>query len=358
MPYQQRKQLIQSIENQRNGRTLICLFNFDRPSEPTLPGMSLQFNADMKEVLFRVLKDSRKKAGIDLCLYTRGGDINSVWPLVSLIREFDRHYQVLVPYRCLSSGTLVALGAQHILMGPLSELSPIDPSTSNPFNPVDPANNNSRMAINVGDVRAYRSFLSEQNREAELEGIEDIAPEDLTSYIDKLTERVHPLALGNVQRALYQIRQLAENLLGFHGVKGENIAAMSEALITRFYTHLHKINRHEARDMLGARVEFMPARLSTAVDNLLRAYEDDFELRRTCYAQPLLQGKAEAELSYVGGVVEGQVRSYVHQSRVIVRPRVIATATAAGAAKPAAPVTRGVEVEIQEQGWQHNRSGV
>ena len=56
-----------------------------------------------------------------------------MWPIVSLIREFDKDFEVLVPYRCHSSGTLTALGAKRIVMDQLSELSPIDPSTGNQF---------------------------------------------------------------------------------------------------------------------------------------------------------------------------------------------------------------------------------
>src|ERR1700747_825492 len=109
MAYSDRKELIESIEDMREGRTLVSIFNFDRLSEPYLAGISTQFNADIKEQLYRVLKDAKKRAGIDVFLYTRGGDINAVWPTVSLLREFDRHFQVLVPFKCHSSGTLVAL---------------------------------------------------------------------------------------------------------------------------------------------------------------------------------------------------------------------------------------------------------
>lgn len=55
MAYEDRKKIIQEVEELRGGRTLICFFNFDRHSEPQLPGLSTQFHADVKEALFRVL---------------------------------------------------------------------------------------------------------------------------------------------------------------------------------------------------------------------------------------------------------------------------------------------------------------
>src|SRR3990167_4767134 len=138
--YEQRKLIFTKLSELREGRVPIFFFNFDRVSQPpNIPGLLTQFAADTKEVLYRLLKEAEVKKGIDLILYTRGGDTNSVWPLVTLIREFDPAFQVLAPFRCHSSGTLLALGARRILMTRLSELSPIDPTTANQFNPRDEA---------------------------------------------------------------------------------------------------------------------------------------------------------------------------------------------------------------------------
>src|ERR1700732_3524302 len=147
MAYADRVPMLEKIETLRKGRTLVCYFTFDRiispPSFATL-GLQTMFHADVKESLFRVLKESVSgQTGVDLCLYTRGGDTNAVWPIVSLIREFDPDFQVLVLFRCHSSRTLVTLGAKRIHLCPISELSPIDPSTGNQFNPLDPTDKNS-----------------------------------------------------------------------------------------------------------------------------------------------------------------------------------------------------------------------
>ena len=136
--FEERKALIQAVEKHRGGRRLVCFFNFDRNADPAIPGLSTQFHEGVMEALFHVLKESNAKAGIDLCLYTRGGDTNAVWPLISLMRQFDPDFEVLVPFRCHSSGTLAALGARRIILTSLSELSPLDPTTGNQFNPWAP----------------------------------------------------------------------------------------------------------------------------------------------------------------------------------------------------------------------------
>lgn len=362
MNYDQRKPLLQRVEQLRDGRRLICFFNFDRQSEPALPGLSTQFASDVKEALFRVLKDSGSPDGIDLLLYTRGGDTNSVWPLVSLVREFDSDFEVLVPFRCHSSGTLAALGAKRLVLTSLSELSPIDPSTGNQFNPRDPANPQSGMAISVEDVRAYRSFILEQllgSNEDEDESL-PLPPEGL-SLLQRLTTEVHPLALGNVNRVLQQIKQLAVNLLNLHPVDGEDVQRIVKALTTQFFSHLHMINRYEAKDILGDRVDFASHELSDALDDVLRAYEEQFALRKKFYLTDLVDSDAELPFRFVGALLESGTRSYLFETTGVVRqvakpPANVQVQVPAGQSIPLVPgMPRETQVEVKSQGWVHNR---
>ena len=194
----------------------------------------------MKEPLYRVLKETVDQGdGVDLLLYTRGGDTNAVWPLVSLLREFDPDFQVLVPFRCHSSGTLLALAAERIIMTPIGELSPIDPTTGNQFNPVDPIQSKARLGISVEDVQAYRDFILEQFKLAE-EQNSALAREILRPFIDRLTDRVHPLALGNVHRVHQQIKKLADKLSIIsrrgHGKPEEHGGSACHTVLFRIFT--------------------------------------------------------------------------------------------------------------------------
>ena len=362
MNYEERKPLLQRVVELRAGRCLVCFLNFDRLSEPQLPGLSTHFNADVKEALFRVLKESKPQEGLDLLLYTRGGDTNAVWPLVSLIREFDQDFEVLVPFRCHSSGTLATLGAKRIVLTGLSELSPIDPSTGNQFNPRDPVNPKSGMAISVEDVRAYRSFILEQlDGSKEEKGGESPLPPDALSLLQRLTSEVHPLALGNVHRVLQQIKQLAANLLNLHPVDGEDPQEIVRALTTQFFSHLHMINRYEAKEILGSRVEFASDDLADALDDLLRAYEGKFALRRKFYLSNLLDGDSEVRFRFVGALLESATRSYLFETAGIVRqvakpPANVQIQVPVGQSIPLVPgMPRDTQVEVNSQGWVHNK---
>ncbi|MDO8689519.1 MAG: hypothetical protein Q7R39_05835 [Dehalococcoidia bacterium] len=364
MPLVQRQEIVRQIEAERDGRALVCFFNFDRGGTPPVPGLSTQMSGDTKEPLFRVLKETLSSgAKLDLCLYTRGGDTNAVWPIASLLREFDPDFEVLVPFRCHSSGTLLALAAKKIIMTPLAELSPIDPSTGNQFNPTDPVEPRNRLGISVEDVNAYRTFVLQQlSPEASQSATAAALPNDmLTPFLQRLTDAVHPLALGNVHRVHQQIKQLAGKLLGFHPVPGRNVENIIESLATRFYSHLHMINRHEALEILGPEnVGFASDQLAALLDDLLREYENDFNLRKEFHLNAHLGNEFEKKERFIGGAIESKAWAYLFETWAMLRqhssiPPNVQVQLPPGQPMPLIPgLPREYEVEVLSQQWTHN----
>ena len=129
------------------------------------------------------------------------------WRLVSLFREFADKVAVLVPYKAYSAATMLALGADEIVMGPLGEMGPIDPIVANEFNPVDPTTRQ-KIAISVEDVVAYIGFIKDTV------GIRHEV--ELVKAIEVLAQNVHPLALGNVERFVSQSRLIARKIMLTH----------------------------------------------------------------------------------------------------------------------------------------------
>ena len=57
-----------------------------------------------------------------LFLTTRGGNANAAYQIARLIQNTSEKFVVCIPSFCRSAGTLIALGANEILMMPVSEL--------------------------------------------------------------------------------------------------------------------------------------------------------------------------------------------------------------------------------------------
>lgn len=361
MAYDDRKSILKAIESLRKGRSLITLFNFDRATVPSeLSGMNTQLNSDVKESLFTVLKETEAREGIDLCLYTRGGDTNSVWPIVSIIREFDPAFEVLIPYRCHSAGTLVALGARRIHMAPLAELSPIDPSTGNQFNPIDPVNQKARLGISVEDMQQYRNFVFDQFSLKENNGDDELRRKYLEPFLSQLTQLVHPLALGNVHRVYRQIQQLAENLLSLQEDAEVDVDRAVRALTQEFYSHMHMINRAEASKFLGDRVVGMEEELATQVDELLRQYQETFKFSEPFFLAAHMGDELAKDVRFVGGVLESTERSYLFVTEAMITqrseiPNNVNIQLSQDQQLPLIPgLPRSFDIQVKRHSWMHN----
>jgi hypothetical protein len=64
----------------------------------------------------------------DLILNTSGGQTDATEAIVSLLQASIPDFRVVVPHSAKSNGTMICLAATEIVMGPPSELGPIDPS--------------------------------------------------------------------------------------------------------------------------------------------------------------------------------------------------------------------------------------
>lgn len=268
MAFKDRIPLIKKIEEHRQSK-VICFLTSIRPN------LNAQISEDVVRVFFdhMLLMPQRPVKKIDIFICSNGGSGTVPWRLVALLREYTDNLGVIVPYRCYSAATLIALGANEIVMHPFAEMGPIDPTVSNAFNPVHPQTNQV-LGIGVEDVKAYISFIKSTV------GIHH--EDELVKTIEILAQKVHPLALGNVERFISQSRLIARKILLTH-MKGDadhTIDEIIENLASKLYFHGHPINRKEARDELKLNVlENPPPELETAIWQLYEDFESELENR-------------------------------------------------------------------------------
>ncbi len=240
-----RKALIEKLQAARDNRLLIVYVTSTRF------GHEIQIADDAFRLIYDHLELGRELAGIgvDLFIHSNGGSGTVPWRIVSLIREYAKDLAVLVPHRAFSAATLIALGANHIVMHKMGCLGPIDPSVANIFNPPHPTNPGQPAPISVEDVTAFFELVEEEL---------GITHEDeLVQALNALTEKVHPLAIGNVQRSHHQSRLMARKLLRLHmGESQEHeIERLIDTLKSNLFYHGHPINRKEAKADLKLNVE-------------------------------------------------------------------------------------------------------
>jgi len=174
-----------------------------------------------------------------------------------------------------SSGTLICLGANEIVMSKYGSLSPIDPTTANKFNPTNPHDGNKVVPISVEDVS---SFLALAQEKALIRG----EAETLELFKDLTGERpmsIHPLALGNVYRALRLIRDIAKKQMLLHEDNIEKIERSIEHLTELLYSHQYLIDREELKriELKIVNSESVPL-LDDTMWSLYKEYEDDIKM--------------------------------------------------------------------------------
>jgi hypothetical protein len=267
MAYVDRLPLIQRIEQLR-GSKVICYVTSLRP------GASGQMGEDaIRELLDQLLALPQNPIDkLDVFLCSNGGDGVLPWRLVPIFRHFAKQFAVLIPFHAYSAATILALGANEIVMHPFGVLGPIDPTVMNEFNPqIQPGR---LSGISVEDVKAYINFVKQT--------VGITHEDELVQMLAILAEKVHPLALGNVERFLSQTRMIARKLLNTHmdTVSERDIEDIVENLASKLFFHGHPINRGEAANELRLKVaKDVSAELESAMWRLYADFEAEFHNR-------------------------------------------------------------------------------
>jgi hypothetical protein len=262
--------LIQKLEKLRGSKVITLFLG-------TKPNMITQIGNDSVRYVYDHLEKIKKCENLDLFLYTIGGDTLVPHRLTRLLREFCGKFSVLIPSKAASAGTLLCLGANEIVMGKMGELSPIDPTTANPFNPTNPHDKSKVIPISVEDVS---SFLALAEKKALLRG-EDKTLEVFKDLTGPRELAIHPLALGNVYRALRLIRDIAKKQLLLHFDQKEiaKTNRIVQHLTELIYSHQYLIDRTELKEMELNVVEAESiATLDEIMWSLYKSYETEIDM--------------------------------------------------------------------------------
>ena len=267
---QSQKDALEALEQARGGTNVIAYLTSTRP------GWEGQMSLDAIPVVYRHLREilsPPQETVIDLFIHSNGGDGTVPWRLVTLLREFCQELNVLIPHRAFSAATLTALGADSVIMHPMGMLGPTDPSIIGPYNPPNPFAPQQNLPISVEDVASYIALVKEDV------GIRH--EDELIKAFIALTEKVHPLALGNVKRTTSQSRMLGDKLLRRRKdqLSKASIEEIMRKLNSELFSHGHPINAREAREDLG--LGFVHDANGEVAEAMWNVYEEfDLELQQ------------------------------------------------------------------------------
>ncbi len=233
-----RQSLIKNIE-EKHGRRLICYVS----------GKCAGIDRDDAVGFMELLHNIAPETGVDLLLHTRGGDVDAAEKLLTLVQATvgGSELRMIIPDFAKSAGTLMALGADSLIMSDCSELGTIDPQIwSNDGDGIE----SGHSVLSYLDAFRIHSEALRKN------------PEDPVALL--MLSKIDPTTLRKYEAVRDRARNFAEDQLKR---KGRNFTKIPAALLdtTRWPSHGQMIKWQDVKD-LGLPVDYVPPRSARWLD--------------------------------------------------------------------------------------------
>jgi len=179
--------------------------------------------------IYAALASIDKKKGTLLILHSMGGFIEPAYLISKCCKEYSKSkFIVSIPRQAKSAATLLAIGADEIHMGLMSELGPIDPQIGG------------RPALGLGYAVEHLASLCKRY------------PESSDMFAKYLSLSLDLKDLGYFERVSESAAQYAERLLKNKTLPtGQTAALVAGRLVYSYKDHGFVIDRKEAESFLG-----------------------------------------------------------------------------------------------------------
>lgn len=254
----------------------------------------------------KILSTRGRKDKIVLAVMTNGGHLEAPWPIISLIREYCDELVFIVLEKAFSAGTLMALGADKIVMTPGSYLGPVDPRMGKNDE------NGKVIDIEIEDVIGYIDLIKDR--------IGTDSPEAAKSVIDNLSKQITPTELGSIYRTRALVRMISEKMLNLHKSRLDStkIKNIVRNLTEELFSHGHMISRREARFDIGfgSVIEDPDTPTAKKIDKLTDKLKDMMEINKVFNPATILGNNQTATVQITRAVVSDGTTTYQYKNKV------------------------------------------
>lgn len=205
--------------------------------------------------LIKLVRKYRRNENVVLMLTTTGGLPDCAYRIARCLqRAYEGKFILLVDTICKSAGTLIALGADEIVMTVTGELGPLDVQLSKPDALAEQTSGlTPKQAIITLQRRAFESledfFLALRFRS----GLQittrtalDVATKLTTGIYCPIFEQIDPMRMGEISRAMLIAEEYGKRLSS-NNVLEETL----EALVENYPSHGFVIDREEASELFA-----------------------------------------------------------------------------------------------------------
>lgn len=186
--------------------------------------------------LYQKFLENQRFEHLDVILHSTGGDIHEAYDIIKLCRQYtEGEVTVFVPMRAMSAATLIALGADQVILTKIGKLGPLDPQIPHPergnFVPV-------RSITDIPDVL----------EEALAPTTGDVSVKEKGDAIVKpIAKQVDPYYLTQHDKTADLAREYGRKLLSRRNISDTRAKRCLDYLI-EYPTHSYSVDLHEIQN--------------------------------------------------------------------------------------------------------------
>jgi hypothetical protein len=252
-------------------------------------------SADMLITLIR--KHENKRRACVLILTTYGGEPDAGYRIVRTIRRYYKKFVLYVYGTCKSTGTLMAIGADEIVMGDMGEFGPLDTQLTKE----DELSHTSGLSylqslstLNDLSLKFFdANFISIKQRSSftiTTKTAAEIATKIAIGLISPISEQIDPIKLGEVQRAINIADQYGTRLCKSTTGSDKANKAVTH-LMSDYPSHSFVIDFDEAKEIF---------------ENVKEMDKNDLLLEDEIYHIVRREGKKPFVMNLTKGIVEDE----------------------------------------------------
>ena len=231
MSWNDRIELYKNIEKHRKRPLIVYVTSKRRGAEVWMSTDALPQIIEQIDAL-----PANSKA-VDFLIASYGGDPMVAWRIMTLIRQRVEKVAVMIPQSAYSAASLLAFGADEIIMHPNGHLGPVDMQ-------ITTAGTSGPKTFSTEDISAFLDFVRDNLK---------ITDQEHVRMLFEVTCReVGTLGIGFTARSSKLAVDLGERLLALH-MNGDDIGgkvrAIVETMSRKFQSHAYPVNRKEAIDI-------------------------------------------------------------------------------------------------------------
>jgi len=256
-------ELCKDLSKQRNSTLISLMFN-----DPIYPIHFFKINELIK---------GKKYDKLDVLLHSSGGDINSTYKIIELLRIHCEELTTIIPIYAKSAATLFILGSDKVIMGELAELGPLDAQIierkeggkryTSALNPFKTLGELQRFAIETLDVTVKLLLV---RAEYSVEEAVKLSIDFVSKILPPLFSQIKVEKMGENSRALEVGREYGKRLLDRYSTiqREDKVESILKRLIYQYPSHGYVIDRREMQD-IGFTIEPLEKNIKKIIEDII-----------------------------------------------------------------------------------------